>query len=331
MKKHALYKLFSQSTYDTLVKILKHSGDREELKDLTKHSCFSLPAFFLKNQAQYGALTFPSSGVDVTIFATEYLWATSGRTVIYPRSQAEVNVISNSSFKGLDLKYTSGELMVIGSPPDSDMPPMLAGCLTGSDAAKFNAFFNTQIGGINPQRLDLQVNIFITVYFDKNSGTYLAYEVAERDLPAYANASTQQEIIELMEAGELLPDSVLLTKADRETQARLVKLALNFWMYKICSPDKFIKQTPPVHSRDNYGKAPTGAYSLSFADRFKGSSEGRISEVGIHMRNLRDERFYSSPEWRDKPRGSRWIEIGPYTRGGKGVMLDEPEAVVTEN
>lgn len=45
------------------------------------------------------------------------------------------------------------------------------------------------------------------------------------------------------------------------------------------------------------------------------------------MRNLRDARYYTSDEWKDKPRGTRWIEIAPYTRGGKGQMIEEVDVL----
>jgi hypothetical protein len=323
VKKHKLYKLFALSNYELAGKSLKKVGASTAFKELNNRSCFDLPAFFAKHTSLFGLTIFPTNFIDLLIFASEYLWATSTRTVIYPRSVAEIDVISKSSFKGLDLSLDAGEMMIIASPPDSDIPPLLTGCLYPSQAEKFNSYYQSQVTIPYGDALEVRGNIFVVIFHDPDSDCFLTYEVAETEIESYAKAATTEEIVHLMERAASSSVVGDITHEDRVKQAKLIKIALNFWMYKICSPSNFIHQTPPVHAREHFGSKPTSSYTLSFEERLRGSMEGVVSEVGIHMRNLRDERYYTSDEWKGKPRGSRWVEVGPYTRGGKGEMIVE--------
>lgn len=322
MKKHKLYKLYAQANYDHVARLLKKSGHNTLTKELSKFTCFELPTFIEKHGSLFVSTLFPSNPVDLLIFATEYLWATSARTVIYPRSASEINVISKSTFKGLDISLTAGEMMVVASPPDSDLPPLMAGCIYKSQTEKFNSFYGSLVT-LPYEAFDLQGNVFVVVFQDPDSGNVFTNEVSEKDIDAYASASTWQEIYGFLEKSGKVSAAGHITEEEQVLQAKVIKAALNFWLYKLSSPTSFISQTPPVHAREAFGAKPTSSFSLSFADRFGSSKTGTISEVGIHMRNLRDERYYTSDEWKDKPRGSRWIEVGPYTRGGKGVMIED--------
>jgi len=324
MKKHKIYKLFAQGSYEGWLKASKKAGHLDIHKELINKNCFSILSVFEKYRPTLG-INLLNNTVDLLLYAAEYLWATTGRTVIYPRSAAEVRVISKSSFRGMELSLTKGEMMIIASPPDSDLPPMLAGCFYRSLIDKFNVHYASHVPEVSAA-LDLQDNIFVVLYQDPD-GSFLTYEVSATDFPAYAKAETVQEIFELMLVSRAAVDGEMVTREDRLKQANILKVALNFWMYRLSSPDSFVQQTPPAYAREQFGSKPTSAYSLSFADRL-GAKAGSVVEVGIHMRNLRDERYYTTDEWKNKARGSRWIEIGPYTRGGTGHMIGEEEGGV---
>jgi hypothetical protein len=328
LKKHKLYKLFTQSTYEGFLKSSKKGGYFEFHKDLLKSNCFNLVSLFEKHRRELNT-AFIKNSVDLLVYSAEYLWATTGRIVVYPRSASEVSVISKSSFKGMELSMTQGEMMIIASPPDSKLPPLLAGFLYPSLVDKFNRHFSTQVADME-SCMGLQESIFIVQFQDSDTRDFLTYTISQSEIPAYAQARTTQEIYELMEGATSAEDGLVVTSEDRLKQAKILKAALNFWLYKVSSPESFVTQTPPVHAREHFGPKPTNTYSLSFADRLGGSKEGNVSEVGIHMRNLRDERYYTNDEWKDKPRGSRWIEIGPYTRGGKGQMIEDDESTIYE-
>lgn len=321
MKKHSLYGLFTQFNYKMTLKNLKAKGQSKLAKELSKVNCMQLPPFLDRNQSVIHGM-FPSTQVDVLIYCMEHMWFHSERVVAYPRSEDEIQIMARSSFKNLDIDSLQPGAMVLATPPGSTIPPMLIGYRNKDSVVNFNEASSKQFG--RPVTvMGHKSNSFTVIFNDPGTLDYLTYEIADADIPAYALAKSTEEILELVQKASVLDGNLSPTQEDFLKQANILKVALNFWLYRMANPEKFVRETPPIQARNIYGSAVIQSFSLDFSDRIRANQEGAITEVGIHMRNLRHERYYTTPEWKDKPRGSRWIEIGPYTRGGRGEMLED--------
>jgi hypothetical protein len=321
MQKHLLYGLFTHFNYKMLIKKLKEKGHSKSAKELSKLNCMQLPIFLYRNRA-FINYSFPSNAVDTLIYSMEHIWFHSERVVAYPRTVDEIEIMARSSFKNLDINSMKSGAMVIASPPGSSIPPMLIGYRNKESIEKFNEAESKQFG-YPVSVIGHKTNSFTVIFNDAGTLDYLTYEIADKDIPAYALAKSTEEILDLVEKASVFEGNMKPTKEDFLKQASILKVALNFWLYRMANPEKFVRETPPAQAKNYYGLNVTQSYSLDFSDRIRANQEGSITEVGIHMRNLRHERYYTTPEWKDEPRGTRWIEIGPYTRGGRGEMLED--------
>lgn len=328
MKKHLLYGLFTQFNYKMIIKKLKEKGQSKLAKELSNVNCMQLPPFLHRNQSVIQFM-FPNTKVDVLIYSMEHIWFHSERVVAYPRTEDEIEIMARSSFKNLDVSSMKPGAMVIASPPGSSIPPMLIGYRNKDSVEKFNEAASKQFG-YPVTVMGHKTNSFTVIFNDSGTLDYLTYEIADEDIPAYALAKSTEEILELVTKANVLEGNISPTQEDFLKQASTLKIALNFWLYRMANPEKFVRETPPAQAKNYYGKNVTKSYSLDFSDRIRANQEGSITEVGIHMRNLRHERYYTTPEWKDEPRGTRWIEIAPYTRGGRGEMLEDGTEVDEE-
>jgi hypothetical protein len=323
MKKHVLYILFTQLTYNAILRALKKAGRKQLTRALSKTRSFDLPAFLYKNYYDIH-VKFPGSKTDELIYMMEYLWASSERLVVYPRSDDELSILSKSSFKNLDVQSLTASTLIIASPPSSKYPPLLVGYIDKVAIDLFNSHMRDQIP-IDTNIIDYHGSIFVVIYNRKKSKEYLSFEISSDDMPKYALAKSNKEILSYIKKVKIQQGIVAPTDEDYKEQSRVIKYAMNMWLYRVTNPDHFIKQTPPTYASNYYGSTPTNSITLDFSKRIRGSQHGSVAEVGIHMRCLRHERYYNSADWKDKPRGSRWVEISPYTRGAKGIMVDDED------
>lgn len=320
MKKHKLYGLFTQLNYTSVIKRAKAAGHSGPAKELSKLNCMYLPSWLHQNQS-ITRHTYPDSLVDILIYSMEHIWFHSDRSVIYPRSDDEVQIMAKSSFKNIDVSSMTPGAIVVASPPGSSIPPMLIGYRNKELMDKFNNDISKQFKK-ETKLVSHQGNSFAVIFNVEGTIDYLTHEIAEADIPTYALAESTEEVLSMVEKTNILHGNMSPSKEDFIKQANILKFALNIWLYRVANPEKFIFQTPPAQSRNHYGSNVTKSLLLDFSDRIRANQEGAITEVGIHMRNLRHERYYTNEEWKDKPRGSRWVEVGPYTRGGRGEIIE---------
>lgn len=262
--------------------------------------------------------------INSQIHRNELIWLefNGDREVMFPSSFIEFERIRKSTFRNLDVKTLPDDVFSLSTPLKAGRPPLLVCFTKQSRIVDIEATVKDKLGSVYGSVVSVKTDegearsLQVIACNAQNSGaSYVVENYPEGSLPSLLETDSLEEWLSIQ--GDLLQDSNGLSMVEREQAWMNGKLAINMLMYRHVFPDKITPGTPPISVKNAMGKTPIKAkYTGGGAD-----SEGGIVGVGYHMRCLRDERYYTSAEWNDKPRGSRWVSVDAYVKGAASTTI----------
>lgn len=275
-----------------------------------------------------------SSEVDALIFMLEYYWAEGkgdfkNRNVIFPQTKHLVEIIKRSKFRNVDITTLPETSFILAMPKELGLPSCFVNLVNQENFERsMLALYTSWNKDYTPSGITLKSFFTVSICLPYIAHGQKTYEYVHSSLTGdglqtlleFSDINNKQKLIDLL-PGDNIVGSDRLSKTDEYIQALMTKIAANFMLYRLIYKNKIVDGVPQnivAQSRQTLGKLIA---SPEYAENDPQNDILQPVAVGIHDRQLRHPRYYRTPEWKDKPLGSRWISVKAHNRRGHAETI----------
>lgn len=305
--------------------LLEGNGLIKESKAVRKMPLWEAFVYTARITKSEYVLRFLESEIDLFISIYERSWSDRPRQreVLFPESPTFIDQMERSTYSGVSIEDLPTDYFSVAVPDGSNIPPFFV-AFSDKDESEysFRKISNElKIPETAKPKFNTVGEKMLSIAFcsDNENGdpghVFHTYNIS--NLSDLIESKTVDDAMQKINPN-IFKSNTSQSYAEQYLGWRMAKIAMSIMLFKQAFPEKIKAGPPPLKAQKAMGKEKFSAILTE-----KGLSPMDAAQVvGFHMRCLRDDRYYQSPEWREKPRGTRFVSVESYMKGGSASSVE---------